>query len=74
MTKHDILNTIKDLPDDVNFVIGEDYPIKHAYQLKIQQVCGGMQQYMPYYCMLKPGHDGQCWCSCKDVDFDKEEF
>jgi hypothetical protein len=19
--------------------------------------------------VLKPGHDGKCWCSCKNVDF-----
>ena len=68
MKKSDILKALAPFGDDDNIILGE-YNMKHACELKPRLVCGGTQAYMPYYCVLDPGHDGPCWCSCKNVDF-----
>lgn len=36
---------------------------------EFRRVCGKGQAYMPYTCILKPGHEGECYCGCKKIEF-----
>lgn len=72
MKKKDIvefLKTLDSLSEDEEFTLCEG-ELKYAWQLGIPELsCGKRQEYMPYYCVRKPNHEGECYCSCKNVDF-----
>ena len=70
MRKGDLIEALKPFNDDDHLQIG-DWAI--SYVPKITVICGKTQEYMPYYCVLPPNHSGDCWCACKDVDFEPDE-
>jgi hypothetical protein len=69
MTKRDIIELLAPFDDDDTLVFDGTTTWLGAPSV----VCGKGQQYMPYYCVLKPGHAGQCFCACKHLNFDPDE-
>ena len=70
MTKLEIIKSLESFSDNEQIVFADG--LSHVYQLEPRSVCGGRQAYMPYYCVLKLGHSGECYCANKDVSFIKE--
>ena len=76
MKKRDIellLNvTLKDVDEDSEFTLC-DGELKEFWHFgEPEFVCGKGQQWMPYYCVRKKDHDGDCYCSCKNVYFNPD--
>jgi hypothetical protein len=69
MTKKALLEALEPFGDDDHIVFDG---MECSYVPKVRRVCGGQQAAMPYFCTLEPGHEGQCYCSCKNVHFDRE--
>jgi hypothetical protein len=66
MKKKHIIDALKDFDDEDNLTI-EDCHL--SLTPKFHKVCGKTQDWMPYYCVLEPDHEGDCWCMCKQVNF-----
>jgi hypothetical protein len=64
MTKSDIINKLKHFNDYDNILIGEN-----PFNQEFKQICGKTQNNMIYKCILKPNHNGNCYCSCKNIEF-----
>ena len=69
MKKKYLIEALEKFNDD-DHIIFEDF--SSSYVPKMEAVCGKGQKYMAYFCVRKPNHEGQCWCSCKDVNFDPD--
>lgn len=69
MKKADILKALEPFCDDDNLAI--DAPTEGSIP-KFSKVCGKTQAYTVYYCLLEPGHEGSCWCGCKNVHFEPD--
>lgn len=71
MKKSSIIEALEEFDDDDNLVFeGNYHPI--TYMPKVLKVCGGTQKHMCYYCILDAGHEGDCFCACKQVNFTRE--
>lgn len=72
MTKKDIIESLRDFGDDENiaFDYGGDYK---TYIPEIVKICGKRESYTAHTCVLKPGHEGRCYSSCKGVYFEPDE-
>ena len=67
MKKSDIIKALEQFSDEDDILLGDD--LTALWQLQPRAICGKRQAYMVYTCVKQPGHDGECWCSCKDVNF-----
>lgn len=67
MKKKKLIEALQSFEDDDNICIG-DY---HNYIPEIRKICGKQDIIMGYCCCLDPGHEGDCWDSCKGVDFEE---
>lgn len=66
MQKKQLIAALEEFDDDDHIQIGDE---ACSFTPKITKICGKRQEFMPYYCVLEPGHDGDCYCSCKLTDF-----
>ena len=64
MKKSDIIKMLEPFEDDDNIMFDD---VVGLYDPK--RICGKGQFAMPYTCVLEPGHEGQCWCKCKNIEF-----
>ena len=67
MRKGQLLKALERFEDDEHVMIGE---LASSYVPTVTRICGKTAQYTAHYCVREPGHEGRCYCSCKDVDFD----
>ena len=44
-----------------------------GYTEPLQVLCNGTVEYMVYRCGNAPGHEGDCYCTCKFVDYTPEK-
>lgn len=73
MTKLDIIKALEGIDDNETITLGDRCdPIRYAYELNPTIVCGAGQAYMPYFCVREKGHEGDCYCLCKNVNFTPE--
>jgi hypothetical protein len=70
MTKRILLKALESFNDEDELVLGEK---AWPYVPEISVICGKGQWLMPYYCTRKKGHEGQCYCSSKNVNFTPED-
>jgi len=70
MTKSQIIKLLEPFSDDAQLAC--DGRIVLLYD--IEEVCGARIWGLPYTCVLPVGHEGQCYCNCKKVYFDPEEY
>jgi hypothetical protein len=70
MTKAQLIKALEPFDDDDHLQM-DDHAIGYMPQFK--RICGKSQDWMPYYCCLKPGHDGDCYCKNKNVHFQPDE-
>ncbi len=66
MKKGDLVKALAGFADDDRVILGGD---TSSYVPEIRKICGGSRRGMPYYCVLAPGHRGDCFCGCKRVYF-----
>jgi hypothetical protein len=71
MKKKYLIEALAAFEDDDHIMIGED---ALPWVPTITRICGGRAKWTGYYCVRDKGHDGDCWCSCKNVDFEGEIF
>ena len=69
MKKKDLIAALSSFNDDDHIMIDSSAT---TFVPEIQVICGGRQKYMAYYCVLSPGHKGDCYCRNKNVNFRKE--
>ena len=69
MKKKDLIEALEKFNDD-DHIIFEDF--SSSYVPKMEAVCGKTEMYTAHFCVLKPNHEGDCWCSCKQVNFDPD--
>jgi hypothetical protein len=69
--KKDLIKALEKFEDDDHIMIGDEV---WSWVPKITRICGGRQEYMPYYCIREKGHEGDCYCGCKYVDFEAETY
>lgn len=67
MKKKDIIKRLEPFDDEDEISFNGD---PHIFE--IQQICGRGQYGMIYKCSLPKNHEGQCYCSCKGVEFDPD--
>lgn len=70
MKKADILRALEPFDDNDNLAI--DAPTEGSIP-KFSKVCGKTERYTVHYCLLEPGHTGECWCACKQVHFEPDK-
>ena len=66
MKKKHLIEALKDFDDEDNIILGGE---AYSFVPEITVVCGKGQEYMSYFCVRKKGHEGKCFCRCKNVDF-----
>ena len=66
MKKSRLIKALESFNDDDHIIIGDELSVSVP---EIEVICGGRQDYMPYYCVLAPNHDGDCYCGHKHVRF-----
>lgn len=72
MKKKHLIEALESFEDEDELMFdGEAW----SYVPKITTICGKTEYAMPYYCVLPPNHEGDCYCACKQVYFapDAEE-
>jgi len=68
MTKAEIIKVLEPFKDNDTIMIGND-----PFVGEFTSICGKGQKYMIYKCVLKPGHAGECYCTCKGIHFTPDE-
>lgn len=66
MRKKDLIKALSGFDDNDHLMIGED---AIPYVPKIEAICGKSEIYTAHYCVREVGHTGDCYSSCKQVDF-----
>ena len=70
MTKKQLIDAMGHLNDDDHVMMDET---AFPYIPEIKAICGKGQRHMIYHCVLPPGHDGLCYCSCKSIEFSPDD-
>ncbi len=66
MTVKYLLEELSKFDPEDHIMLGEEAT---SFVPEITKICGKSERYMPYYCVLKPGHSGKCYCRNKNVEF-----
>jgi hypothetical protein len=69
MTKRQLIEALAEFDDDDHIML-DDQAVPYAPRVRV--ICGGRQDFMPYYCVRSRGHEGRCYSASKDVWFDRE--
>ena len=61
-----LIEALKEFGDSDHIMIGER---ASACVPQMTKICGKGQDYMVYYCVKTPRHEGDCYCACKNLYF-----
>lgn len=71
MIKKYLIEALSEFGDDENIALDFGDRLK-TFIPKIVKICGKRESYTAHTCVLEPGHDGYCYCGCKDVYFEPD--